>query len=574
VAPPPRVAPRGLAGIFDDYTPDAVLDTRSLPHNAVLLNVYDVSDSDLIQRINVVATANNSVLVGGVFHGGVEIYGREWSFGATEEPRTGISPVWPRAHPQHTYRATVHMGNTPLSQAEVHAVLVRLAPQWLGDSYSLIHRNCLTFCNAFLQELGLRRIPGWVDRAARAASQVDRAVRLARTLHADEVQSQAASALQSLRRESSSALDVARTESARLAEQAQSEVQREVAQVQAKALEIGGKAQEGVQAIGATLWKWGQDLGSNDRVQRPSLDPAAIIDPASLEKVRDVTGKAQEQVEALGSTLWQWGQNLQKDASLVFAAGMPEGAPKRGGHRRRRGARPGGRSLAGHRRAAAGKQGAVGESAAGAEGGEPGGVGLIRAREERLLRTSLLAGSDEEDDGPSLPVVRLPPAAPAHGKPPKQLPIVEAPVEWMSPQSLPAVTPGAAPPAAAAPAPGSGGAAAGRPAGDLFDDDPLDLMGPLPGARPQARGSACQPSPPPEAAAVKEHPEAQGPGDAVDLFDLLSGGPPSASPPAAVLGPAGVREAPPSPLQEELVPPAASTGPPASMQPVALDLLA
>jgi len=168
-------APKGLRAIFDPNAKQAyeVLDTKSLPDNFVLLNVYDVGDMEVVQKINAVATINDSVLIGGVFHAGVEIYRHEWSFGFTEEDRTGVSHCVPRTHPQHTYRATVKMGLCTMSEQEVYQRLLQMVNQWKGPTYSLIHRNCLDFATALCKELGVGRIPGWIDRFGRTASSID-----------------------------------------------------------------------------------------------------------------------------------------------------------------------------------------------------------------------------------------------------------------------------------------------------------------------------------------------------------------------------------------------------------------
>jgi len=182
VVPPPQPvsAPRGLSGLFrggpSAYEP---LDTTSLTPNTVLLNVYDVSDLELFQKINRVSTINDKVLIGGVYHAGVEVFGLEWSFGYTEEDITGVSRCAPRCHTQHNYRATVVMGATELSEQEVGQLLRSMMGEWRGPDYHLIHQNCLAFASAFCKELGVRRLPGWVDRFGRTASTIDTVARRA-----------------------------------------------------------------------------------------------------------------------------------------------------------------------------------------------------------------------------------------------------------------------------------------------------------------------------------------------------------------------------------------------------------
>lgn len=139
----------------------------------VLLNVYDVSPtSGLLKRLNQAAAAS-SHLLGGIFHSGVEVHGQEWSYGLTSSSRSGVFNVEPRKHPRHAYRVTAIMGATSLSTQEVQLVLARLQAEWPGDRYSLLHRNCHSFSNKLLTDLGLGPMPGWVDRAPRLLSQLD-----------------------------------------------------------------------------------------------------------------------------------------------------------------------------------------------------------------------------------------------------------------------------------------------------------------------------------------------------------------------------------------------------------------
>lgn len=321
--PPPVAPPKGLAGMLEgslDYD-GAVLDTSDFPPNMVMLNVYDVSNSDFLQKVNAFTTGNNRVLVGGVFHAGVEIYGEEWCYGATEDDRTGVCAVRPRSHPQHTYRATVPMGPTQLTIEQVDDLVHRLAVEWPGRQYDLIHNNCLSFCNSMLKELGLRRIPGWIDRAARAASFLDTTskkisadtrstVQLVRTV-SSELESNVRNmnsvfpsgddeTIDSLRRESTRALEVARAGSSQLATIAQSQVEVAQTRVQAVARELGGAAVVLQQLVGdATATSppvplLGQDLG--DAIRSHALD-------------------FQERTQALGSGLWQIGQGLQDVAA-------------------------------------------------------------------------------------------------------------------------------------------------------------------------------------------------------------------------------------------------------------------
>lgn len=182
LAPPAALtAPQGLAGLFRGGSGahgsggvQQPLDVSKLSRASVLVHVYDVGDEELIKKVNRVTTVNNRVLIGGVYHAGVEVFGKEWGYGFTEDEGTGVCFVAPRCNPQHTYKATAVLGETALSEEDVERLLVRLASEWRGADYDFIHLNCCDFANALCLELGVGRIPGWVDRLGRTASKLDK----------------------------------------------------------------------------------------------------------------------------------------------------------------------------------------------------------------------------------------------------------------------------------------------------------------------------------------------------------------------------------------------------------------
>lgn len=56
--------------------------------------------------------------LGGVFHGGIEVNGKEWSYGYCEKG-TGVYYCMPKDNPMYSYRETVTLGATTLSTIEV-----------------------------------------------------------------------------------------------------------------------------------------------------------------------------------------------------------------------------------------------------------------------------------------------------------------------------------------------------------------------------------------------------------------------------------------------------------------------
>lgn len=97
---------------------------RGIP---VRLNVYDVTNAPSertnrnIQRLNNITREIN---LGGIFHGALELQGREWSFGYIERG-SGVYPCQPRKNPMYVFRETVELGTTMKSEEEVSRTCVR-----------------------------------------------------------------------------------------------------------------------------------------------------------------------------------------------------------------------------------------------------------------------------------------------------------------------------------------------------------------------------------------------------------------------------------------------------------------
>jgi len=359
--PPPVVPPRGIAGFFEGYDASLLLDTSQFPRSQVFLNVYDLGDNDTFHSINNVSTGNSNLLLGGMFHAGVQVYGKEWCFGASQAG-SGVAPVVPRAHPQHRYRTTVPLGCTGLSDEEVAALLRRMSTEWQGDSYDLLHRNCLNFCNALCQELGVGRIPGWVDRAPRAASDLNAAYRSAAEgarevaegarevadavagalpevsapplpANAQDAQRAAEEALEAVRRETQKALEIAQAESARLAEAAQSQAQElaDAAQplaekaaeaARAQAQELREAAQPVVAEVVAEVQAIGEDIHSGARWLTQQSQELLSEDVAV--QARDLAEKTQAQARSLGTSLWSRAQAAWAAAGATATAAAAE----------------------------------------------------------------------------------------------------------------------------------------------------------------------------------------------------------------------------------------------------------
>lgn len=135
----------------------------------VFLNIYDLND-EWLQSNHI---SKDLLNIGGAFHAGVEVHGKEWYFG-----QDGIECQEPRNHDVHVYRTSIPMGSTCYPEAEVHRFMnLVMSKQWQGREYDMLERNCCSFAEALCQYLVGRAVPNWVTRFPRAASSARRGVK-------------------------------------------------------------------------------------------------------------------------------------------------------------------------------------------------------------------------------------------------------------------------------------------------------------------------------------------------------------------------------------------------------------
>lgn len=153
--------------------PSAAPTHRYLP-NQVLVNVYEVNGFKHMHKL----TAQKEAPIGGAMHAGVEVYGREWSYGGGTGSGSGIVCDMPRTNKQHRFRETIVLPQTPLTQPQVVQVIGSLLERWPAEAYHWLHKNCLAFANELCELLKVGHIPAWIDRFARGAGALDNGVRV------------------------------------------------------------------------------------------------------------------------------------------------------------------------------------------------------------------------------------------------------------------------------------------------------------------------------------------------------------------------------------------------------------
>mmetsp|Transcript_62482 Transcript_62482/g.116107 ORF Transcript_62482/g.116107 Transcript_62482/m.116107 type:complete len:449 (+) Transcript_62482:38-1384(+) len=155
---------------------------RALPRGKlvktrVLLNVYDVSQEDGVQQLNMLLAHTMSPLkLGGFFHTGVEVNGLEWYYGQScGKMATGVCCCAPRENCQHHFRQTVEMVATTMSREQIAEVIADLIEEYSGADYDLLRRNCCHWADDFCKRIGAGSLPAWVHRLARIGANVDNA---------------------------------------------------------------------------------------------------------------------------------------------------------------------------------------------------------------------------------------------------------------------------------------------------------------------------------------------------------------------------------------------------------------
>ncbi|PNW69915.1 hypothetical protein CHLRE_17g698100v5 [Chlamydomonas reinhardtii] len=123
----------------------------------VVLNVYDLAPQN-----------QWTIFCGvGIFHSGVEVHGVEYAYGQHDYDYSGIFATNPRDAPgQVVFRESILMGETHLSQAEIHALVQRMGNDYKGTNYHLLQRNCNHFANDLCVQLIGKEAPTWVNRLA------------------------------------------------------------------------------------------------------------------------------------------------------------------------------------------------------------------------------------------------------------------------------------------------------------------------------------------------------------------------------------------------------------------------
>uniref|UniRef100_A0A7S4FZ93 PPPDE domain-containing protein n=1 Tax=Eutreptiella gymnastica TaxID=73025 RepID=A0A7S4FZ93_9EUGL len=158
--PVPQTEPPEIEGYLVVYKP------RHSPE-PVYLNVYHLFDN----QENLWARLSSGVGLG-LFHCGVEVYGREWAFAGSIFPEdleeSGVFWTLPRTACPY-FHTSIEVGECTFRKAEVVQIINKLQPYWTKGAYHVLGRNCNHFAEELADVLLMNQFefPQWINRIAK-----------------------------------------------------------------------------------------------------------------------------------------------------------------------------------------------------------------------------------------------------------------------------------------------------------------------------------------------------------------------------------------------------------------------
>ncbi|KII68344.1 Desumoylating isopeptidase 2 [Thelohanellus kitauei] len=143
----------------------------------VRLKIYDViKDMSLMDFFGL-----------GVYHTTVEVFDKEYTFGASDDSFEGIK-CYPAGYLDsidipYTFRETMLIGYTLYDEAQVDEIIRFMQRDYTSQSYDIILHNCNHFTQDFIKVLCNRNIPKYINRLASIVSSNSFFHKIARSIY-------------------------------------------------------------------------------------------------------------------------------------------------------------------------------------------------------------------------------------------------------------------------------------------------------------------------------------------------------------------------------------------------------
>ena len=136
---------RNPYGLFEDEDSEVAAIEAALEASPGLLEAAAQQDADAGNREPVILNVYDMFWTNdytgnmglGVYHSGLEVYGREYAYGGHPFPFSGIFDIAPRAAgelgEQFRFKQAIHLGNTDFRSCDVEKILEELGKEFRGD---------------------------------------------------------------------------------------------------------------------------------------------------------------------------------------------------------------------------------------------------------------------------------------------------------------------------------------------------------------------------------------------------------------------------------------------------------